>query len=100
MLYRNLSRLILGFALAILVGLSAPAARAYESGGDLSELTWEQSSQGVTFHNSTGGTIDVVSYAKSQGWTCVRLRLLVNGGSGALGQNLSYDLALAKKVKA
>jgi len=101
-LARSLKRigLFACLSLALVLGFAALPARAFETGGDLSELTWEQSSQGVTFHNSTGGAIDVISYAKSQGWTCVRLRLLVNGGSGALGQNLSYDLALAKKVKA
>ena len=101
MLDRKLiSGLLFGLLLTAVMCFTAPAARAFETGGDLSELTWEQSSQGVTFHNSTGGTIDVVTYAKSQGWTCVRLRILVNGGSGPLAQTLSYDLALAKKIKA
>ena len=98
MLYRNLSRLILGIALATLICLSAPAARAFETGGDMSELTWEQSN-GVTFRDSSGNTVDPISYAKSQHWTCCRLRLMVNGGSGVLGQNVNYDIALAKRIK-
>jgi arabinogalactan endo-1,4-beta-galactosidase len=92
------------FAVVILLttvlAASPQRASAFETGGDLSELTWEQNSEGVTFRNSSGATIDPVAYAKSQGWTCVRLRLLVDGGSGALEQNESYDIALAKRVKA
>lgn len=84
-------------AVAVLA-LAAPPARAFETGGDMSELTWEQS-QGVTFKDPNGATIDPIAYAKAQHWTCIRLRLLVDGGSGVLGQNVNYDIALAKRAK-
>ena len=93
---RTLSSVLL---LSTLVFLSTPA-RAFETGGDLSELTWETNSQGITFESTTGAAVDPVAYAKSEHWTCVRLRLLVDGGAGVLGQTLNYDLALASRIKA
>jgi len=97
---RLLYRLLLVSAfLAGLAMLTMPQARAFETGGDLSELTWEQSSNGVTFRDPNGNAIDPIAYAKSEHWTCIRLRLLVDGGSGVLEQNLSYDLTLAQRIK-
>jgi len=94
-------RRLLAILLVMILGsLATPSARAFETGGDLSEVTWEQSSQGVTYRDPNGNTVDPIAYAKTMHWTCIRLRLLVDGGSGVLGQNLTYDLALAKKVKA
>jgi arabinogalactan endo-1,4-beta-galactosidase len=78
----------------------APPARAFETGGDMSELTWEQSSNGVTFRDPNGNAIDPIAYAKTEHWTCIRLRLLVDGGSGVLEQNVNYDIPLAQRAKA
>jgi len=75
-------------------------ACAFETGGDISELTYELNTNHIVYKNTSGQTIDPIAYAKASGWTCCRLRILVNGGSGVLGQTESYDLALAKKIKA
>jgi arabinogalactan endo-1,4-beta-galactosidase len=77
-----------------------PRAGAFETGGDMSEMTYEQSANGMVYQDSTGKTIDPIAYAKANGWTCCRLRLLVDGGTGVLCQTESYDLALATKIKA
>ena len=79
--------------------LTVSVASAFETGGDLSELTWEQS-QGISFQDPSGATIDPVAYAKAQHWTCIRLRLLVDGGSGVLGQNIKYILPIAQRARA
>jgi arabinogalactan endo-1,4-beta-galactosidase len=98
----RIKSLILSVILAIGAFAAVPQrASAFETGGDLSELTWEQNSEGVTFKNASGATVDPVALAQSDGWTCVRLRLLVDGNAGgALAQSLSYDLALATRIKA
>lgn len=79
--------------------LMPPTARAFEGGGDVSELAWEQSSQNITYKDAHGTPIDPIAYAKQHGWTVCRLRLLVNPPGGELSQTLSYDLALAKHIK-
>ena len=95
---RIVTGLLAGAAVALLT-FAPPAARAFETGGDLSELTWEQNSQGVKFKDANGNAIDPIAYAKAQHWTCIRLRLLVDGGSGALGQNVNYVIPLAQRAK-
>ena len=101
MICRRLARWVFGLvALAAVFAVPAQPARAFETGGDMSELTWEQSSEGVTFRDPNGNAIDPIAYAKSEHWTCIRLRLLVDGGSGVLEQNLNYDLTLAERAKA
>lgn len=90
---------LLAGAAGALLAFPAPSARAFETGGDMSELTWEQSSEGVTFKDGNGVAIDPIAYAKSEHWTCIRLRLLVDGGGGVLEQNISYDIALAQRAK-
>jgi len=90
-------------AAAVLLAAGAllmPSARAFDSGGDVSELTWEQNSQKITYKDAYGAAIDPITFAKQQGWTTCRLRLLVHPPGGELSQTLSYDLALAKQIKA
>ncbi|HEX5323729.1 MAG TPA: glycosyl hydrolase 53 family protein [Capsulimonadaceae bacterium] len=99
MIWRRSLVLFLAFALVGGLALFPSQARAFETGGDMSELTWEQSSDGVTFRDPNGNAIDPIAYAKSEHWTCIRLRLLVDGGSGVLAQNMNYDIALAKRIK-
>jgi len=94
----SLRGLSAGAAIALLA-FTATSARAFETGGDMSELTWEQNSEGVTFRDPNGVAIDPIAYAKLQHSTCIRLRLLVDGGSGVLGQSISYDIALAQRAK-
>jgi len=95
-------RSVLCCAIAALAAFTATPQRAsaFETGGDMSELTYEQTTNKIIYQDSTGKTIDPIAYAKANGWTCCRLRLLVDGGSGVLGQSLNYDLALATKIKA
>lgn len=86
---------------ALLVTLAAPNANAFYQGVDFSELNWEQNTMGVSFKNYTGTTTDPITFAASQGCNLCRLRLLVNGSSGTvLNQNLTVDIALAKRIKA
>jgi hypothetical protein len=65
------------FALACVLGiLAATSARAFETGGDMSELTWVQNSQGVTFKDANGNAIDPIACSNGGGvmyWgtTCV-----------------------------
>jgi arabinogalactan endo-1,4-beta-galactosidase len=83
------------------IAVHGQRAQAFETGGDLSECEWEQSTEGVDFENSSGAAIDPVAFAKANGWTCCRLRLLVDGNEGGpLVQSLSYDTAMAKRIKA
>lgn len=92
-------RFVSACAFAAILAMQAAPARAFETGADMSECQWEQSSQGINFKNTSGGSVDPVAYGKSQGWTCCRLRILVSSSGGALSQDLNYDLALAKRIK-
>lgn len=101
---KRMLRLLIASALAVLLlagmALLTPSVRAYEGGGDISELTWEQNSQHVVYKDVHGNRVDPIRYAKQQGWTACRLRILVHPKGNDLSQGLGYDLALAKQIKA
>ena len=98
---KSVLKCLLTAAFVLTTGLALmPSAKAFEAGGDVSDLTWEQNSQHVTYKDPRGVPVDPLTYAKQQGWTACRLRLMVHPSGGDQSQTLGYDLALAKRIKA
>src|ERR1035438_3428603 len=80
--------------------LFAPIARAFETGADVSELAREEQ-LGTVYKDMNGNDIDALQEAENEHWTCCRLRLWVNpSGQDIMVNNLSYTVALAKRIKA
>ena len=90
---------LLAVLFAVMMCSCLTAARAFETGADMSELAREEQ-LGTVYKDMNGNNIDAVQQAENEHWSCCRLRLWVNpSGQDIMVNNLSYTVALAKRIK-
>ena len=98
---RSIYQLLPAIVLAAGFASFSPKAHAQiMTGGDVSELAREEQ-LGTVYKTASGTAIDALQQFQNQHWNCCRLRLWVNpSGQDIMVNNLSYTIALAKRIKA